>query len=224
MASNQTTYYQLSQWLPEDAVLRTDFNGDNAKIDAALAAGERRLNAALETMTTLATKQALEALKTELSKRDCWILLAQQVTTQTDASINMDVSGIDFTAYREVQVFFESKPCAHVLVHVNGDTDQSYYAYSIGAGGSGGGYKSRCIGRFSSASPSLPVAGKMTSMPPIKGVAPGFYNDSLAIDGSSHSRFVSCWTKGSWEGLKSMQFTCEQSIPAGAKITLYGLR
>ena len=36
MASNQTSYYQLSQWLPEDAVLRTDFNGDNAKIDAAL--------------------------------------------------------------------------------------------------------------------------------------------------------------------------------------------
>ena len=34
---NQTTNYQLNQWDPDDKVLRTDFNADNAKIDAALA-------------------------------------------------------------------------------------------------------------------------------------------------------------------------------------------
>lgn len=33
---NQTSNYQLSQWDPEDRILRTDFNSDNAKIDAAL--------------------------------------------------------------------------------------------------------------------------------------------------------------------------------------------
>ena len=33
---NQTTNYQLSQWDEEDRILRTDFNSDNAKIDAAL--------------------------------------------------------------------------------------------------------------------------------------------------------------------------------------------
>ncbi len=37
MATNQTTNYQLNQWEPTDQVLRTDFNADNAKIDAALA-------------------------------------------------------------------------------------------------------------------------------------------------------------------------------------------
>ena len=36
MASNYTTNYQLNQWEPTDQVLRTDFNADNAKIDAAL--------------------------------------------------------------------------------------------------------------------------------------------------------------------------------------------
>ena len=36
MASNQTTNYQLNQWEPTDQVLRTDFNADNAKLDAAL--------------------------------------------------------------------------------------------------------------------------------------------------------------------------------------------
>ena len=38
MASNHTTNYQLCQWEATDKVLRTDFNQDNAKIDAALAA------------------------------------------------------------------------------------------------------------------------------------------------------------------------------------------
>ena len=37
MASNHTTNYQLCQWEATDKVLRTDFNEDNAKIDAALA-------------------------------------------------------------------------------------------------------------------------------------------------------------------------------------------
>ena len=34
----QTPNFQLNQWSPEDYVRRTDFNADNLKIDAALAA------------------------------------------------------------------------------------------------------------------------------------------------------------------------------------------
>ena len=37
MATNHTTHYQLNQWEAADQVLRTDFNQDNQKIDAALA-------------------------------------------------------------------------------------------------------------------------------------------------------------------------------------------
>ena len=37
MATNHTTNYQLCQWEATDKVLRTDFNEDNQKIDAALA-------------------------------------------------------------------------------------------------------------------------------------------------------------------------------------------
>ena len=36
MASNQTSNYGLNQWEATDQVLRTDFNQDNAKLDAAL--------------------------------------------------------------------------------------------------------------------------------------------------------------------------------------------
>jgi len=38
MPSNFTKNYKLNQWEADDRVLRTDFNADNAKIDAALAA------------------------------------------------------------------------------------------------------------------------------------------------------------------------------------------
>ena len=38
MSTNHTANYDLCQWEATDQVLRTDFNQDNAKIDAALAA------------------------------------------------------------------------------------------------------------------------------------------------------------------------------------------
>lgn len=41
MASNYTEKYELCQWEETDAVLRTDFNEDNAKIEAALAGLEK---------------------------------------------------------------------------------------------------------------------------------------------------------------------------------------
>ena len=42
MPTNHTEHYSLSQWEAEDKVLRTDFNEDNARIDAALAGLEAR--------------------------------------------------------------------------------------------------------------------------------------------------------------------------------------
>ena len=36
MASSYTTNYQLNQWSAADQVLRTEFNADNSKVDAAL--------------------------------------------------------------------------------------------------------------------------------------------------------------------------------------------
>ena len=36
MSTNYTQNYSLCQWEPQDKVLRTDFNADNAKLDAAL--------------------------------------------------------------------------------------------------------------------------------------------------------------------------------------------
>ena len=54
MASNQTSNYGLNQWEATDQVLRTEFNADNAKIDAALK-GLADQNTALEGMVAAAT-------------------------------------------------------------------------------------------------------------------------------------------------------------------------
>ena len=69
MATNQTTNYQLNQWEPTDQVLRTDFNADNAKLDAALTVlaedvNEKASQAVLDTLTqTVAGHTALLAQK-----------------------------------------------------------------------------------------------------------------------------------------------------------------
>ena len=61
MASNHTEHFSLNQWLPDDQVKRTDFNEDNAKLDAALDA----LAAEVEKKATTA---ALEAVRAAMPK------------------------------------------------------------------------------------------------------------------------------------------------------------
>jgi len=60
MASNYTSNYGLCQWAASDKVLRTEFNADNAKIDAAIAAVDGRVDGKAST-------SALNSLKTSLS-------------------------------------------------------------------------------------------------------------------------------------------------------------
>ena len=76
MASNHTEHFSLNQWLPDDQVKRTDFNEDNAKIDAALndlsgglaeKAGQAALDALAAEVTKKATTAALEALSNTLA-------------------------------------------------------------------------------------------------------------------------------------------------------------
>ena len=62
MASGYTANYGLCQWQGEDKFLREEFNGDNAKIDAALKAAEER--AAADTQTAQnAANRALAGLE-----------------------------------------------------------------------------------------------------------------------------------------------------------------
>ena len=66
MASNHTEHFSLNQWQADDQVKRTDFNEDNAKIDAAL-------NDLSGGLAEKATTAALEALSKNLASMPCLV-------------------------------------------------------------------------------------------------------------------------------------------------------
>ena len=81
MASSYTSNYQLCQWEGTDKVLRTDFNGDNQKIDAALAG----LADAVEEKTGLKT-------------------LIEQTKTDETQTVAFSLSGLDWTKWTTLHI------------------------------------------------------------------------------------------------------------------------
>ena len=88
MASNYTEHYDLCQWEATDQVQRTDFNADNAKIDAALDALEgskadrSSVNVLSEAVSSLETAVAGHAAAL-LKLGNCRIETASYVGTGT---------------------------------------------------------------------------------------------------------------------------------------------
>ena len=60
-----TTNYQLNQWDAQDAIKRTDFNADNAKIDAAIAAVAASVSNLIVTGTYKGTTTTTEPTVTQ---------------------------------------------------------------------------------------------------------------------------------------------------------------
>ncbi len=67
MASNFTANYGLSQWEAEDAVRRVDFNEDNAKIDAAIKAVDRRVDGLAGSKADVSALNSLSSQMSSLS-------------------------------------------------------------------------------------------------------------------------------------------------------------
>lgn len=79
MASNQTSNYGLNQWEAEDRVMREEFNGDNAKVDAALAelaeevgakAAQTEVDGVKTQLAAKAAQSALDSLSSTVSVLD----------------------------------------------------------------------------------------------------------------------------------------------------------
>ena len=63
MSSSHTPNYNLSRWEAEDAVLRADFNADNAKIDAAIKAVDEKAGGKAPAVELTALAAQVKALK-----------------------------------------------------------------------------------------------------------------------------------------------------------------
>ena len=68
MASNQTANYGLCQWEATDAVLRTDFNADNAKIDAALKSQAGSISSLSGQLVNKASSSTVSSLSAKLNQ------------------------------------------------------------------------------------------------------------------------------------------------------------
>ena len=79
MSTNHTTNYDLCQWEATDQVLRTDFNQDNAKIDAALNTLSGQVAGKAESSTVSALSSLLNS---EISQRQ-----EENNTLQTSLSL-----------------------------------------------------------------------------------------------------------------------------------------
>ena len=67
MASNYTSNYGLCQWEPSDKVLRSEFNGDNAKLDAAIKAVDSRVDGKASNSALNSLKNTVNSLSTTIT-------------------------------------------------------------------------------------------------------------------------------------------------------------
>ena len=99
----KTANVQLNQWESTDRILRTDFNADNEKIDAALGG----------------MQAAMRVVK-----------LLDVTTKQAATQIDLDVSGIDLTAYQELWVYFRygsDTEAKYMRIRLNGISEGYTY-------------------------------------------------------------------------------------------------
>ena len=102
---DQTNHYQLSQWESTDRILMENFNGDNAKIDAALKANAD------------AVVQAASAFPVQK--------LADYTAEAAGRQLDIPLTGVDCGAYHELWVYAApgtGTTASQMMLRVNGLT------------------------------------------------------------------------------------------------------
>ncbi|WP_297871892.1 hypothetical protein [uncultured Oscillibacter sp.] len=149
----KTEQYQLNQWDRSDRILMEDFNEDNARIDAALAAlrtlgaGESaRLDAALAALERR-SQDALSAARTalqgdisrlETEKLRFEVLVEKSVSAGGDSTLNLPVGGSILSRCVVAAVDIRTPGSRNCYLGINGSIG-SHWAPGFTAGTSNGG-------------------------------------------------------------------------------------
>ena len=191
MASGQTTNFGLNQWTAADKVLREEFNRDNVKLDT-----------------------NLEAIRAACP----YVKIKELVTESAVASVNLDVSDVDFTQYLKVELFICAPNCSeNIKLQVNNLTS-GYYHMQISGGGSGGTNVIQYLAL-------IPPYGYSVLLfyTPYSGSRVGCVN--ITSNGSSTFSGYQYTAPCTWNELKSFNLTgWEGNIPKGSKFVLLGIR
>jgi hypothetical protein len=110
----QTTNYQLCQWDAADRILRTDFNSDNEKIDAAI-------------------QQQADAIAAEAATREALAgtvgthLLHRVTTAESASAVEVVLPGVSWNAWRMVYLIITASPAGSTAMNIytNGSTSSS---------------------------------------------------------------------------------------------------
>ncbi len=150
----RTEQYQLSRWQKSDRILMDDFNADNAKIDAALAANaaailaekaNREAGAAAEESARKsadaveeaarrnadaaeesARKNADAALQSSIITTNPIARLIDVTTTASANQVNLTIGNINWNAYAQIFLYADIKGNGPLTVTVDGRTDKIY--------------------------------------------------------------------------------------------------
>lgn len=124
MATNHTENYNLNLWEPTDTFLRTEFNENTQKLDAALkseadarTAADAALQAAVNTKADASTVTALT--QTVNTKADAAALDGMIVTGSAGTRAYMQSKAIDLGFYPHLVILFEVGECLEILTREN---------------------------------------------------------------------------------------------------------
>ena len=131
MASNYTENYGLCQWEATDQVLRTEFNEDNTKVEAAL-------NTLAENVAQKADQTALDAVET-LATKSRFTKLQEIKTATASARIVIDLSDVDWSQWDKVHLDMITTNGSQMEMYINNTSSQ----YVLTVGGSQGKYQPR---------------------------------------------------------------------------------
>ena len=196
----QTTNYGLTQWEAADRILMENFNTDNAKVDAALAAHD----------TALAAKADADALR--------YVKICEKVTESAAAAVDLIVSDVDFSQYLKVELFVRIPGMSKTVnIRVNALSDGYCYGATSG-GGSGSANTTSVLASFQDKG-----YGVLLFYPPNPQANVGCV--TITSNGSSSFSGEQRIAPVTWENLTSFNFYIYQdSIPAGSRFALYGVR
>lgn len=122
----QTSQFHLNQWELTDRIRMEDFNGDNQKLEAALAS--LAAADAAEQQTRAAQDAAIRQEASAAAKAVPLVKLLEVPVTQEAAQVDVDVSQIDFTQYAEVWIVpILSTPYNYIYLRCNNIATDSYF-------------------------------------------------------------------------------------------------
>lgn len=118
----ETSNYKLSQWDKTDRIEMEDFNGDNAKVDAAL-------RSMAEQIGTKASQAELASQAETLRSENMWVKIGETILSAESETASVTVANPSL--YRQFHMIYDTGGCKQLYLTVNGEDFGNILDYSF---------------------------------------------------------------------------------------------